>query len=85
MKINKIKALGIIKTFKKKINKNKELMKEIHNFERNIEPLLCNKCKVKLNRVKGGNIISIAAKGRYFCKECNDIIAKKSTEIFVRI
>lgn len=83
--MNKIKALGILKKFRKKINKNTKLMKEIHNFERNIEPSLCNRCKVKLNRVKGGNIISIAAKGRYFCKKCNDVIAKKAAEVFVKI
>lgn len=83
--MKKLKAFSIIKKLKQKIGKSKELMKEINDFEKNIEPLLCKSCKVKLRRCKGGNIISIAAKQRYFCKVCNDIIAKKSTEIFTRI
>jgi len=81
----RLKILRILKEVKGKINKNKQLIKDIHNFERNIEPLLCKSCKVKLRRVKGNNILSITAKGRYFCKACNEIIATKAAEVFTKI
>jgi len=83
--MNKLKGFNIIKKLKQKIGKSKELTKEINNFETNIEPLICKSCKVKLRRVKGGNILQIVSKQNYFCKTCNDIIAKKATEIFTKI
>ena len=83
MKLNKSK--GILKEVKQKINKNKGLLKEINDFEKNINPLLCKSCKVKLMRVKGGNILSIAAKGTYFCKSCNNVISEKAAKVFVKI
>ncbi len=83
--MGKLQLFKIIKDTKRKLHKNTQVLKEINNFERNIEPFLCKKCKIKLRRVKGGNILTIAAKQRYFCKDCNNIISKKATEVFVGI
>jgi predicted SprT family Zn-dependent metalloprotease len=83
--MNKFKLLKIIKETKKKIYNTPKTLKDISEFENNIKPLLCKSCQIKLIRVKGGNILNIVVKGNYFCKECNNIIAQKSTEIFIKI
>jgi len=83
--MNKIQVLKTLKDLKKKIYNSPKTLKDIATFESTISPSLCKSCQTKLNRIRGGNILNTAAKGNYFCKECNDIIIQKATEIFTRI
>jgi len=68
-----------------KIKNNKAILKEITDFETNIKPSLCKSCQIKLNRVNDGNILNIVSKGQYFCKECNNKISKKASEVFIKL
>jgi len=68
----------LIKLYKN-IKKNKEFVKKINSFEKDIEEKICNKC---INRFKKSkNVISDAAKGK-FCRSCNKIINQAAVNLW---
>lgn len=80
--MNKVKAIQALFKLQKKFNSNPEIKAKINNFEKDIRPKLCKECYRKFPLVEH-NLMTAVSQGRFFCKKCNDLIAKKSTELFV--
>ena len=79
----KIKATIQVSKLAAQFNKNPEIKEQIKNFEDNIYPKLCSKCKKKfpIFRYKLQHTV---AEGRIFCKPCNNLIAKEWAELFAK-
>lgn len=65
--------------FKKKIKQQPKFLKVIHNFEKDIRPSLCSKCKPHLDIAvrRKQNLMKLVIKQKYFCKDCANKIEIK--------
>ena len=79
--------LGSLKRYAAKIKNNKEVYKEISNFEDDSLKFICEDCQSKIIKIKrsGRNVLILVSKKKTFCPDCNDKLAKRAAEIFVKL